>query len=298
MYMPILIHDWRDVDYYLALKEESCLTRYAWEFCRRNPGYQADYETFSRFPDTHPFHGVKNGKWKGTPWQGARFYEDAFFYTNPTANPGELYENYVDRCPIQEILPYAQYLSCKYHIVEILDPCFDFDRLQYIGFHDFDDLAFNSAFPPWQLDFFPMEDWDYFKSSSKPDRYEVSQRYIEKMMSWAQNSPVILAFDPRQAIDKQLAEAKAILIEASEQYKEEVERCGAGQSFVERPNLILKKYHMYLKILDVIAECGDGKEALNIIAKLYYPHNENSYNNNVLNNSSVVSSHQINLTIE
>ena len=45
------IHDWKDADYYNNLKNETNFSCLAWEFLRRNPEYQTEYQRFSEFPD-------------------------------------------------------------------------------------------------------------------------------------------------------------------------------------------------------------------------------------------------------
>jgi hypothetical protein len=273
------IHDWTDEQYYIELKDETNPTRWAWEFLRRNPEYQADYRRFVEYPDyDKDGQDVKNGKWKGTIWHGAKFYIDAFHYTDPPANIGETYEEYKSRCPDGEIIPFAGYLEYKYHFqptpkapeTEFSDPTFEWFWFEDINY----DTTFGSEFAPWELDIYP--DYDSFKGSHFFEEYR--NKYIERMRRYgSKQQVVILAFDIAQPIEKQLNEAKLMLQERITEYnnsefKEELE-------YVKKPSNKSNMFPLYLRILDAVS-LGVG---LTEIGREIYKHERNSDTNNVKN---------------
>jgi hypothetical protein len=246
----IPIHDWRDTDYYNNLKNETNLTRWAWEFLRRNPEYQAEYQRFSEFPDCDETGNSKIGKWRGTVCQGACFYVDAFHYTNPPAYLGETLEQYNTRCPDGEIMPYAWYLERKYYLSpgSLPNPAIEFYS-QPVGFSDMNDNSiFGYEFPPWEIDVYP----DFEHLDDLPELLEERKHdFLERMKSYGrQQSAVILAFDIRQPIDKQIDEAKRLLIDRKVEYKkyENIE----DEPFTKSPSLVIRMFPDYLRVLDAI----------------------------------------------
>ncbi|MFZ1851485.1 MAG: DUF6499 domain-containing protein [Nitrosomonas sp.] len=57
--------DWRDASRYDMTTEKYNLSQWAWEFLRRNPEYQEDYERFDKLPSYNP-NGSKTEKWYST----------------------------------------------------------------------------------------------------------------------------------------------------------------------------------------------------------------------------------------
>lgn len=272
------IHDWTDEQYYLELKNETNPIRWGWEFLRRNPEYQEEHKRFSEFPDFDENGRDKNGKYRGTIWQGAQFYIDAFHYTNPPANVGETHEEYIERCPDGEITPFARYLEYKYHFepspksphIEFSDPTFE-----WFWFVDRNyDAAFGSDFPPWELDIYP--DLLHFQGTRYFEEYR--DRYIERMRSYSgERHTVILAFDISQPIDKQLREAKLILQDRKSEYEDS--EFPKELESVKKPNEKSNMFPTYLRILDAVS-AGIGVTA---IGKELYKHEINSDTNNVKN---------------
>ena len=54
--------DWRDASAYPLNTTDLDPGRWAWEFLRRNPDYQKDYEHFVSLP-SYRADGTKTGKW-------------------------------------------------------------------------------------------------------------------------------------------------------------------------------------------------------------------------------------------
>lgn len=267
----LIIHDYKDADYYENLKLETNMTRWGWEFLRRNPEYQAEYKRFASFPDHDEVNGVKNGKWKGNVWFGARFYEDAFHYTNPPAKKGETLEEYDQRCPDGEIMPFREYLEYKYHIQptiknpseELRDP-----EEEWFYFSDINnDSPFWADFPPWEIDVFP----ECLSTGLKGTRFEkeYSDRFINRMAGMARYpGAVFYAFDVRQSIDEQVTRVKQYLIEAKKEYYEQ-RLLDDDKPPIKRPQKTRAGLlSIYIRILDVI---DSGITSVSEIAKIIYP---------------------------
>jgi len=280
----ILIHEWEDFEYYKKLKKETNLRRWSWEFLRRNPEYQKEYQKFSQFPDVDMSSlklGIKNGKHKGNIWEGAVFYVDAFHYTNPSAMKGETLEEYDIRCPYNEIMPFKEYLELKYHIrPKIKNPIEELLNMDDEWFYFCDinnDSVFFSDFPPWDVDVFPIfetltEMPSWFNKDAEKDYY------IEKMKRIGEDkSKTVLAFDIRQPIDKQIEEAKQLLLRSRESYQNSEHNLPCD-TFMKRPNIRYDKLWLYIRILDVLSA---GITELLDIASIIYPHEKNFDTNNL-----------------
>jgi len=256
--MPTIpIHNWEDEDYYSDLRTETDLTRWGWEFLRRNPEYQKDYQLFSSLPDFNKEgNDTKNGKYRGSPYRDGRFYIDMFHYTNPPALIGEVLTDYDIRCPYGEVMPYAHYLEKKYHFQPTpLDPLTELTEDIWFYFSDInDDSAFGSDFPPWEIDL--QADYEIF--SSHPKIYkEYEDKYLERIKSYgSQKSTVIFAFDYTQPIQKQIDRVKFELLELQKEDKEEKIRLNFSEEnenipFV--PSIRLIEFPTYIRLLDAKA---------------------------------------------
>lgn len=119
MEYPYPIQDWTDPKAYPTADALSP-SEWAWEFLRRNPEYQALFDQFKTLPDNYTLEdgstSNKNGKWKGTPWYGFRFFEDgACWYADPPPIPGESLDEYDERTG-GEIMPFAEYFGVRFKV--------------------------------------------------------------------------------------------------------------------------------------------------------------------------------------
>ncbi|MDQ3564748.1 MAG: DUF2285 domain-containing protein [Pseudomonadota bacterium] len=107
--IPPWLPDWKDE---AAYSKQLTPRGWAWEFLRRNPEYQSDYQVFSQLPDAED--GRLTGKWKGSPWPGGRC---DYFYCDPPALPGELFEDYRVRTRNEyEVIPWADHIVEKWEL--------------------------------------------------------------------------------------------------------------------------------------------------------------------------------------
>ncbi|MFZ5659568.1 MAG: DNA -binding domain-containing protein [Pseudomonadota bacterium] len=106
--VPTWIPDWTDQSKYPS---HHLLSYWAWEFLRRNAGYQNDYKAFSSLPDA--IDNNTTGKWKGSLREPLHC-----FYCNPAAMPGETVEEYLIRNAHEDwqAIPMADYLCSKWGI--------------------------------------------------------------------------------------------------------------------------------------------------------------------------------------
>lgn len=186
--------DWRDASAYPVKADDLSLSQWAWEFLRRNPDYQKDYEHFDGLPSYHP-NGSKTCKWHACR---ANWWDDPELrYCKQSLLPDEdTIAEYFHRT--KDNTPF--YYSLEDHLIEkwgfsyseIYDPAYDGG---YGGFDSEYEL-------PKVLHIYDSETCPELSPSRsvKPDNmFEVTLR-----------------FDCRYSIEKQLKEAKEILLQNRE----------------------------------------------------------------------------------
>jgi len=88
MTYPYPIKNWLNNHEYPSSGDELTMDEWAWEFIRRNAGYQKHWDIFKCLPDSSPDTGIKNGKWKGMPRKGQNL-DNFAGYIHPDPLPGE-----------------------------------------------------------------------------------------------------------------------------------------------------------------------------------------------------------------
>lgn len=160
---------------------------WVWEFLRRNPEYQGDYERFASLPAYRP-GGGKTPKLSG---RSPMLTDDmAFRYCDPPALAGETVEQYWARLDGKVIaeMPLEEYLMEKWCITNLRNPA-DNDGYNF--------LFPSIEMPPYSLQINKLiDDSGYISPLPPPDEFE----------------HVTLRFDLRYGIDAQLGRAKAILL--------------------------------------------------------------------------------------
>ena len=284
----IIIHDWLDNSYYENLKNEEDLTRWGWEFLRRNPEYQKDYTTFSSLPEESTDGQSKNGKHRGGCARDSQFHIDIFHYTNPPSLKGETFEEYIRRCPSGKIMPYAEYMEEKYHFQPSpIDPLKELNDDIWFFFTDAsNDGVFDYDFPPWRIDL--SANYECFNSHPNNEMYrQYKDRYFKRVKSYGQQRGVVIfAFDLESGIDKQLKKLKAELIEEAREYKENKKneeniwgKAELNSNSPKVPSLKVNKFPLYIRILDAMSANAENKA----IKEEIYPHEKNNETNNLHN---------------
>lgn len=189
--------DWRNASAYPLEAKDLSDSQWAWEFLRRNPDYQKDYEHFAGLPSYHA-NGSKTCKWCNC--QPNWWDDPELRYCKHPILDDITVEEYVRRTG--DDTPY--HYSLEDHLVEkwgftssmIYDPAYDGGSLG---------LYCEPEFP------IELNIWD---SKIYP---ELSQSHpIEPNNIFE----VTLRFDCRYSIEKQLNEAKEILLQNREGLRE------------------------------------------------------------------------------
>lgn len=181
--------DWRDATAYPKKRDDWALDKWAWEFLRRNPDYQKDYEHFASLPSYRP-NGAKTVKWSCTAtiwWHDPRLR----YCKHPILPDEDTIAEYFHRTGDDTPFHY----SLEDHLIEkwgftselIYDPAYD------DAGHG---LEYTPELPkPIGYKYFDQEKGEFIPHQIEPeDPYEYTLR-----------------FDLRYSIDKQLLEAKEIL---------------------------------------------------------------------------------------
>lgn len=270
MKYPYPILDWQKDKY--PEPDDLDLDQWKWEFLRRNPEYQKLYDKFKSCPDnmTCPDGTIsnKNGKWKGTPWQGMRFFVDGYFYASPEPCTGETLEDFLCRTGGVWPMPFADFLVKNFRITPLpVDPSASLPLARRFS----DDFGEDSI-PPWVADLSYAPGWeDARKQHSKTD------------------GRVAIVFDLGASIDKQLAKAKKILAEEKQQVLEEIEAEAINPPVLEikkYPNVRKIEYPRYIRILDALAVGALPKDMPPVIFPLKPNDYDHGYsaNNNIAGN--------------
>jgi len=176
--------DWRDASAYPDVSPST----WAWEFLRRNPEYQKDYEHFASLPD-YCANGAKTAKWHCTQ---ANWWDDPKlrYCKQPLLPDEDTVEEYFHRTGDDTPFHYSleDYLVEKWGFTstEIYDPACD----GIVG------LEYTPELPkPIGCKYFDQEKGEYVTDEIEPENpYEYTLR-----------------FDLRYSIEKQLLEAAEIL---------------------------------------------------------------------------------------
>jgi hypothetical protein len=264
---PYPIKNWTQPELY-PKSEDLSLNEWAWEFLRRNPEYQRLYDKFAALPDFMVLEDgtttVKNGKWKGTPWLGMRFFQDgACFYADPEPIPGESNEEYYQRTG-GEIMPFADYFARRFKLSPYVnDPRGD-DWIIYS-----DPASDSEMIPPWQIN---VEPPDPLIKAYQQEGWESS------LQEHGGRERLVLSFDVRYPIDDQIDRAKAWLKDLRKELEQDPESGFQPITFASNK---LDKYPSYILMLDAEASLvGEGKASTDIydeIARALFPYDENSY---------------------
>lgn len=186
--------DWRDASAYPLKTDDLSLSQWAWEFLRRNPDYQKDYEHFSGLP-SYRTNGSKTCKWYACQ---ANWWDDPELrYCKQSLLPDEdtiadYFHRTKDSTPFDYSLEDHLIEKWGFTSSEIYDPAYDGG---YAGLYCVPEL-------PRELHIYDSETQPGLNHSQsvKPDNiFEVTLR-----------------FDCRYAIEKQLEEAKEILLQNRE----------------------------------------------------------------------------------
>lgn len=220
--------DWRDESAYPSKADDLSLSGWAWEFLRRNPEYQKDYEHFASLPDYHA-NGAKTAKWHCT---SAMWWDDPELrYCKQPLLPdedtiAEYFYRTKDNTPFRYSL--EDYFLEKWGIdTEMYDPSCD-DGYMCL----------------WREPELPKELLIY-----NPETYpELSELHSVKPDSMFE---VTLRFDLRYSIEKQIKEAEKILLHSKEGLKEHALFPDLKNKIViDRKSIQIKKLPMYLRVYD------------------------------------------------
>lgn len=248
---PYPIKDWLDADLYPQKHSDLSLYQWSWEFLRRNPEYQKHWDIFSHYPNSSPEVGAKNGKWKGWPYAG-QVLDDYYGYVSPRNEPNETFEEYQERNQDEEweVMPYADYFCSEFKIV----PAPESPKMDIPKTLDFSDSLSNAVgeIPPYEINLNLDNEIKHALNAASQCKYGVS-----------------LMFDLRKPIEKQLQEAKELLIDRREllNYAKEYN----GFSTVPQTRKRESLFPHFIRILDAVAVGASKAE----IASVLYPHEEN-----------------------
>jgi hypothetical protein len=262
---PYPLRDWRDPEQYPQGKDLDA-RGWAWEFLRRNPEYQRLWDLFDSLPDYLPcddgsgFSTNKIGKWRGAPPLGGfRFFEDgAGWYADPEPIPSEHENEYYDRCPDGEVLPFADYLMRRFKLIPApLSPLEDLRE-----YHVFSDAWGDDSLPPWE----------YEIGRPAPELHEHIHEWGEQLDALASDhTKVAILFDLRYPIEEQVRLAGDMLSERKESLKADpVWPLGPT---IRKPKIQANEFRRYVRLLDAIAAGAPTEE----IAAALYPHTPNGY---------------------
>ncbi len=177
--------DWKDAARYGMTAEKYNLAQWAWEFLRRNPEYQEDYERFDNLPSYH-CNGKRTVKWYATEamwWDDPSLRYCKYPLLEHEDTIGEYFHRTGDHSPFEYSL--EDHLIEKWGITstEIYDPAYDGGG---IGF---------------------FTEPEYPKSICIPDQNK-DDGYYQRPIESDNVFTVTLRFDVRHPIDRQLEEAK------------------------------------------------------------------------------------------
>lgn len=224
--------DWRDASVYPATYADLHNYQWAWEFLRRNTEYQKDYEYFSGLP-SYFSNGAKTAKWHCT---GAEWWDnpELRYCKHPLLPDEDTIAEYFNRTNDDTPFHYSleDYFLEKWGIhTEMYDPSYDAGDM----------CLYCEPELPEELLIYDPETYP-----------ELSQRHPVKPNSFFET---ILRFDYRYSIEKQLEEAKRILLQDREGLKE-------NSLFPALKNEIVKtSKSIQIKKLPIYLRAYDGRQA-------------------------------------
>lgn len=145
---PAWLPRWDDADAYPKKFSEWSLTRWAWEFLRRNCEYQRDLEHFDSIPRVFP-----EGSHNTSPKYGGEVAGEgvpmAFRYCDPPARPGELWEDYWERNDgkVIEEMPYEEFYCRKWKTCFLPNPA-EQNGWKWVTFDGYSPLELIEIPPP------------------------------------------------------------------------------------------------------------------------------------------------------
>ncbi|MDP3279955.1 MAG: DUF6499 domain-containing protein [Nitrosomonas sp.] len=189
--------DWRDASAYPATYKDLYDYQWAWEFLRRNPEYQKDYEHFASLPD-YCANGAKTAKWHCT---------QAMWWDDPRL-----------RYCKQPVLPDEDTIAEYFHRTKDDTP-FHYSLEDYFlekwGIHtEMHDPSYGAGDQCLSCEPELPKELHIYNPETHP---ELSQFHPIKPDSMFETT---LRFDLRYSVEKQLEEAKKILMSYKEGLKE------------------------------------------------------------------------------
>jgi hypothetical protein len=244
------VANWRNASEYPKWDTTS-LTRFAWEFLRRNPKYQADWEEYLTVCrrlvpsfDPHVAHDWDEELYE----HDNRFHYDPradYFRYDPPRQQGESYAAWVARVGRGKKISLHNWYAKKWGLMHNFpDPFHAYEKYE-LGM-----LAINFAESAATKTEIASRHWEYFNENKYPFNREPKQA---------------LVIDYSLPIDMQLNTAKEYLIE----HQQILIRDGIVDEFPTK--IPRKELVVYLRVLDATADNFDA----NAIAEQIYPHEDN-----------------------
>lgn len=234
--------DWKDESHYQITAQKYNLAQWAWEFLRRNPEYQEDYERFDKLP-SYNRNGSKTVKWYA--YKAMWWHDPSLRYCkHPILEDEDTIAEYFHRTGDDS--PF--YYSLEDHLIEkwciqsqeIYDPSYDDGETGFLTFQKYPKLL---------------------TISDPKDEYKTP---IENDNEFT----VTLRFDLRYPIDRQLEDAKEELHLTRDALIE-------NGSFDDLNSAqTIKKCKHHIKNFPIYLRAYDGKHAgasLSEIGKIIYP---------------------------
>ncbi|WP_394807504.1 transcriptional regulator domain-containing protein [Nitrosomonas sp.] len=235
--------DWRDAS---AYPEDASPGTWAWEFLRRNPDYQKDYEHFASLPDYRP-NGAKTAKWYCTKtwwWEDPELRYCKQPITEDDDTIGHYFNRTGDSTPFDYSLEDHLIEKWGFTTTEIYDPSYD-----------------GGDTGLWYAPELPKE-LPIYDPEIHPEQ---SQSYPVKPDSIFE---ITLRFDLRYSVKEQLEKAKKILMSYKEGLKENSLFPDLKNEIVRTSKSIqIEKLPKYLRAYDARQ---DGATELEI-GKEFYP---------------------------
>ncbi|MBD5805331.1 hypothetical protein AZOA_47840 [Azoarcus sp. Aa7] len=233
--------NWRDASVYPQDFDDWPLMKWVWEFLRRNVDYQDDYARYASLP-AYTDDG-KTGKLQGTAIRG--WEPMTYRHSDPPALAGESGDEYLNRmeaegCDFAESA-LGDYLADKWGVDLLLDPASPDAWILDDGTGDVLSLLYPRL--------------GKIQVPSEPELLHG----FEGADKWNERS---IRFDLRRPIDRQVEEARRILLfERDEMRKQREVSC------VSSPKLHKGKLPEYLRAFDAKSSGATAPE----IAELMYP---------------------------
>lgn len=237
------IANWKIADEYPKWRTAS-LQRFAWEFLRRNPNYQADWQEYLAacrrlVPDFDP-HVLRD-------WDAKLLEHDDYFRCEPPRLEDESEAAWISRGGCGTRTPLRSWYAKKWGLTANLpDPFYSYYEKHGLGYLA---IAFEKSATKVEI---PSKHWEYFDRNKYPFRCEPKEA---------------VAFDYSRPIEPQIIAARDYLL------KQQQRRIKAGIVDAFPNKIPRKELVIYLRMLDADAS---GIQAKDIAAALY-PNEDDSY---------------------